>query len=122
VGFTSVTNLADLLTKIVGGINESDIKLFEIDSYGNVSFNIRKKYSINTGSFNNDTSITYFIDSVGKCSELSVTAFLVSGVVGKLKFAYLPKARSSTNDNPRFFYGQKLLKEISLKTVGHPTS
>lgn len=121
VGFTSITNEADLINKIsTPGITEADIKLFEVDSYGNVSFYVKKSYSIDGASFSPDTSLTYYFDIEDKLIVIGVTAFYQTINPRNFKIGYFPKALSSSNSNPRTFYNQWNLENLILDMVGDP--
>ena len=90
VGASTVTSAADFAA--LTSLSESDIQSFSIDANDNVSFYVDVNYSL-TG-INDNTEITYFIDSQGFILSLIGTQLRNCF---NLEYLYLPNYTSGSN-------------------------
>lgn len=121
VGNGSVTSVLDFIAK-TEDLNPSNIKWFEIDDYGNVSFSVNKKYKLSVGAFKDDNKITYFFDVEGKIGNVGKGVFRNSENRNILKMIYIPKATTDNNNQSNVASYNFTASDIVLNILGNKTS
>lgn len=117
VGATSITSAADYAALF--SIDESDIYSFRVDANNNVSFYAATNHSSSaSGTFQNDTDLTYFIDKdsritgFGQWNDLDGTT--------NMEFLYLPGLVSVIGSSRAFWnFNNSNLKRTNMENISN---